>query len=306
MLTERAIARIGRGWLTRDNREAWEQLRADLIKELAQNDKFTAALDELWPILTPETLLAQLYMSPERLRAAGADQTLFRADGAAWTVSDVPLLDELVDLLGGDKSADEAAERERKAETEYAAGVLDNMISREDLMDDEDHLLAHGPALRRGPGGSLRRARHPGTRRTRCRGPGLDLPARRRRRGPGTVRNGLAGADAALPEPLLHGGRRSRPAPVGGRSDIVGHDAGAVRAGPLGLPVAVGELPHAGGDHDRRRGAARRVRARGRTAGVGPRVRHPAVVTAGHRGRTAGSHRGIRPGRGRHAMAPAS
>ncbi len=142
VLTERAIARIGRGWLTRADREAWEQLRADLLKELADDDKFAAALDELWPILTPETLLAPLYTSPERLRGAGADQALLRADGAAWTVSDVPLLDELVDLLGRDKSADQAAERERKAEAEYAAGVLDILISREDLMDDEDHLLA--------------------------------------------------------------------------------------------------------------------------------------------------------------------
>ncbi len=142
VLTERAIARIGHGWLTRENREAWEQLRADLIAELAHNDKFTAALNELWPILTPDTLLAQLYTSPERLRAAGADPALWRADGDAWTVSDVPLLDELVDVLGRDKAADRNAERERKKETEYAAGVLDNMISREDLMDDEDHLLA--------------------------------------------------------------------------------------------------------------------------------------------------------------------
>ena len=142
MLTERAIGRIGQGWLTRKDREAWEQLRADLLAELADNDKFIAALDEFWPILTPNTLLSQLYTSPERLRAAGADQALLRADGDAWTVSDVPLLDELVDLLGRDKPADQAAERERKAETEYAAGVLDHMISREDLMDDEDHLLA--------------------------------------------------------------------------------------------------------------------------------------------------------------------
>jgi DNA helicase IV len=143
VLTERAIARIGRGWLTRADREAWEHLRADLLKELADDDKFTAALDELWPILTPETLLAPLYMSPERLRAAGADQALLRADGDAWTVSDVPLLDELVDLLGRDKSADQAAERERKAEAEYAAGVLDILkMDRQDLMDDEDHLLA--------------------------------------------------------------------------------------------------------------------------------------------------------------------
>src|SRR6478672_4528232 len=109
----------------RADREAWEQLRADLVKELADDDRFTAALDELWPILTPETLLAPLYTSPERLRAAGADQALLRADGDAWTVSDVPLLDELVELLGSDKSADQAAERERKDEAEYAACVLD-------------------------------------------------------------------------------------------------------------------------------------------------------------------------------------
>ena len=142
VLTERAIARIGRGWLTREDRQAWEKLRADLLEELAENDPFTAALDELWPVLTPQSLLASLYTSSERLRAAGADQVLWRADGDAWTVSDVPLLDELVDLLGPDRRADHSAERERQAEAEYAAGVLDIMISREDLMDDEDHLLA--------------------------------------------------------------------------------------------------------------------------------------------------------------------
>ncbi|MDQ3404586.1 MAG: AAA family ATPase, partial [Actinomycetota bacterium] len=142
VLTERAIARIGRGWLTRADREAWEDLRADLLKELAEDEKFTAALDELWPILTPETLLAPLYSSPERLRAAGADPVLSRADGAAWTVSDVPLLDELVDLLGRDKPVDQAADRELAAEAKYAADVLDNLVDRQDSMDDEDHLFA--------------------------------------------------------------------------------------------------------------------------------------------------------------------
>ena len=87
-----------------------------------KDDTFTGALDELWPILTPETLLAPLYTSPERLRAAGAEQALRRADGEAWTVSDVPLLDELVDLLGRDKTADQSAQaakdREQQAEAE--------------------------------------------------------------------------------------------------------------------------------------------------------------------------------------------
>jgi DNA helicase IV len=57
-------------------------------------------------------------------------------------VSDVALLDELVDLLGRDKSADLAAERQRKAETEHAARVLEGLVGRQDSMDDEDHLFA--------------------------------------------------------------------------------------------------------------------------------------------------------------------
>ncbi|ART71287.1 helicase [Mycobacterium dioxanotrophicus] len=142
VLTERAVARIGKGWLTRDDKHAWAQMRADVVNELEDHEQFTAALNRLWPILTPEDVLAQLYTSRERLSAAGADDALYRAEGEAWTVSDVPLLDELVDLLGRDKAADEAAERQRKEEAAYAAGVLDLMVDREDLMDDEDHLLA--------------------------------------------------------------------------------------------------------------------------------------------------------------------
>ena len=141
-LTERAIAKIGRGWLTRADKAAWEHLRADLIDELEDHAGFKAALDRLWPVLTPESLLSELYSSHERLRAAGADPALHREDGAAWTLSDVPLLDELVDLLGRDKSGEEAAERERVEEAAYAAGVLDLMIGREDMMDDEDRLMA--------------------------------------------------------------------------------------------------------------------------------------------------------------------
>ncbi|EHB58414.1 UvrD/REP helicase [Mycolicibacterium rhodesiae JS60] len=142
VLTERGTARIGRGWLTRDNRDAWEKVRADLTTDLEDNERFIAALDQLWPVLEPQDLLAGLYMSAERLRAAGADPALWREVGDAWTVSDVPLLDELIDLLGRDKASDDAAERARKEETEYARGVLENMVAHEDLMDDEDHLLA--------------------------------------------------------------------------------------------------------------------------------------------------------------------
>lgn len=142
VLTERGIARIGRGWLTRDNRDAWEKVRADLLADLEDNERFLAALDQLWPVLEPHELLAELYTSPERLRAAGADPALLREVGDAWTTSDVPLLDELIDLLGRDKAADDAAAQALKEETDYARGVLENMVAHEDLMDDEDHLLA--------------------------------------------------------------------------------------------------------------------------------------------------------------------
>ena len=80
-LTERAIARIGRGWLTREDRNAWEQLRADLLDELADNAQFTGALDDLWPILTPESLLSSLFASHDRLRAAGANTLVWRPVG---------------------------------------------------------------------------------------------------------------------------------------------------------------------------------------------------------------------------------
>ncbi|HTK62764.1 MAG TPA: RNA polymerase recycling motor ATPase HelR [Pseudonocardia sp.] len=146
VLTERAINRIGRGWVTREDKKEWERLRAELLRELGANDRFTAVIDELWPILTPETLLGPLYESAELLRAAGADRALARTDGTAWTVSDVPLLDELVDLLGRDRAAEQvaqrAAERERKAQAEYAEAALDMLTNRQDSMDDEDHLYA--------------------------------------------------------------------------------------------------------------------------------------------------------------------
>ncbi|MEV4142937.1 RNA polymerase recycling motor ATPase HelR [Amycolatopsis sp. NPDC049691] len=137
-LAERAVARIGEGWLTSEDRGAWAELRADVLDELAGHEGFDAALAALWPELTPETLLAPLYMSPRRLAAAGADPALFRADGAAWTVSDVPLLDELVDLLGHDASAERAAARRRAREdAEYAEGVMDLIkLDREELDED--------------------------------------------------------------------------------------------------------------------------------------------------------------------------
>ncbi len=146
VLTERALGKIGRGWLTRADGVEWERMRKDLLKELTVDETFNATIDALWPVLTPASLLGSLYASPERLRAAGADPSLFRAVGDAWTVADVPLLDELVDLLGRDEAAERAArlaaEQERSAEERFAAAAMNQLTGRADSMDDEDHLYA--------------------------------------------------------------------------------------------------------------------------------------------------------------------
>jgi DNA helicase IV len=95
-----------------------------------------AAVDELWPFLTPQRLVAGLLAEEGALRAAAPGLSsaeraaILRPDHPdAWTVADVPLLDEAAQLLGTDDSAEKArrrsAERERRAEERYAREVLE-------------------------------------------------------------------------------------------------------------------------------------------------------------------------------------
>jgi DNA helicase IV len=95
-----------------------------------------AALDGLWPFLTPQRLVAGLLAEEGALRRAAPDLSsaeravVLRPDAPdAWTVADVPLLDEAAQLLGSDDSAAKrqrrAVERERRAEERYAREVLE-------------------------------------------------------------------------------------------------------------------------------------------------------------------------------------
>ncbi len=95
-----------------------------------------AALDGMWPFLTPQRLVAGLLAEEGALRSAApdlssAERSVVLRPGApdAWTVADVPLLDEAAQLLGNDDSAAKrqrrAAERERRAEERYAREVLE-------------------------------------------------------------------------------------------------------------------------------------------------------------------------------------
>ncbi|GAA3740244.1 HelD family protein [Salinactinospora qingdaonensis] len=137
-------------------RDEAEQLNRPLDEEdlpharalLWQEPAVRAELTKLWPELTPQQLLTDLFADSEALRSAGERaglsqaewESLARPAEAPWTVADVPLLDEAAELLGADDSAERArhraAERERAAEERYAQGVLEvTGLSEEGALD---------------------------------------------------------------------------------------------------------------------------------------------------------------------------
>jgi DNA helicase IV len=167
-LTWRAVARIGDGWLEPprpdyiedevidefgevvDEEPLGENLVSDVRAELSGIPELSDALDELWPMLTPQRLLADLFSSPERLEVAAANlspadrDSLYRPNGRAWTISDVPLLDEAVDMIGSDGTEEPPDEDEDEVEEDvvddYAEGVLEILDTDED--PDEEVLRA--------------------------------------------------------------------------------------------------------------------------------------------------------------------
>ncbi|MEU6595311.1 ATP-dependent DNA helicase [Streptomyces sp. NPDC046881] len=94
--------------------------------ELAENPEVWDAVDQLWPRITPQRLVADFLAAPERYLPEEDADAIRRPVTRAWTVADVPLLDEAAELLGEDDRAARArAERERETQVAYAQGVLD-------------------------------------------------------------------------------------------------------------------------------------------------------------------------------------
>jgi DNA helicase IV len=113
---------------------------AEIRRELRGEAQVLAALDWLWPILTPQQLVAGLFASSARLTAAGASPELKRSPKEGWTPADVPLLDEAAELLGEDDTVREILEeRRRKQQIAYAEGALEIAFgSRSIDLEDED------------------------------------------------------------------------------------------------------------------------------------------------------------------------
>ncbi|MFD0820777.1 HelD family protein, partial [Micromonospora zhanjiangensis] len=127
---------------------------AEIRRELHADPEVRAVLDRLWPVLSPQRLLTDLFGSAERLATAAPQLTdaerglLLRGpDWTGWTEADVPLLDEAAELLGEDERAIQARqERERRQRIEYAEGALEiargsQSIDLEDAPEDEAEIL---------------------------------------------------------------------------------------------------------------------------------------------------------------------
>ncbi len=97
---------------------------AQLGKAIAASPEVHAAIADLWPVLTPQELVADFLADPVHLPEA--DAAAIRREGGEWTPADIPLLDEAAELLGDDDSAAQAAaEAERQERIAYAQGVID-------------------------------------------------------------------------------------------------------------------------------------------------------------------------------------
>ncbi|MGW6454865.1 HelD family protein [Streptomyces sp. NPDC055078] len=119
---------------------------AQLGKEIATSAGVHAAIEELWPALTPERLVADFLADPRPGDGlSDGDAETIRRAGGPWTPADVPLLDEAAELLGFDDSAERAAaEAERQERIAYAQGVLELSAGSAtyEFEDEESEVLA--------------------------------------------------------------------------------------------------------------------------------------------------------------------
>ena len=156
--------------------EGLPDLGAETLTEvrrgLGRTRAFRALMERMWPVLSPQQLLNDLFGTRALLRSSaralnGLDVSLLARercgdpDEVPWTIEDVPLLDEAAEQLGSwTEAADRRSARrrssERRREIDYARTVLgtvdvDVAISPElfaDRFAEQQMLTASEQALR--------------------------------------------------------------------------------------------------------------------------------------------------------------
>ncbi|GAB7042141.1 AAA family ATPase [Catenuloplanes niger JCM 9533] len=131
---------------------------AQIRRELRREPEVLAVLDWLWPVLTPQQIVAGLYASLSRMTAAASglltldeQEALLREPEGGFSPADVPLLDEAAELLGEEENSrrERVAELERLFQLEYAQGAIDIALGSRsvDLEDEDDPELLMGTDL---------------------------------------------------------------------------------------------------------------------------------------------------------------
>ncbi len=123
---------------------------AVIRQDLQQHDGLRAAIAGLWPVLTPQRLIAELLASADRIEFAAAslpaaDRALLRrADGGAFTAADVPLLDEAAELLGPPPAAPrrDVLDRDEMDDAESILELIGATDAPEDSFSDEAPLVS--------------------------------------------------------------------------------------------------------------------------------------------------------------------
>ncbi|WP_431970728.1 HelD family protein [Nocardia sp. bgisy134] len=120
---------------------------AEIRDEMKSDPGVQAAIGRLWPILTPQEVLADLLADPQRLDRVAASLSpedraeLVRPDDGEFSAADAPLLDELAELLGVDDAEErERARRRWRAQLAEAQDALDILTGSapQDLEDELD------------------------------------------------------------------------------------------------------------------------------------------------------------------------
>jgi DNA helicase IV len=106
---------------------------ADVREDLRLDTRLQRALNKAWLPLTATWLIENLWANPRRLAQAAPwldeqeRRLLYRPKGSAWTASDIPLLDEAMELIGPDPDkAGQPAKKTSEAER-FAQQTLEQL-----------------------------------------------------------------------------------------------------------------------------------------------------------------------------------